>query len=215
MIKESFIESPLDGLSATQVRERLDEDGPNELPRQKKRSPWRIALEVLREPMLALLLAAGLIYLLLGDKGEALILLLFACFSILLTVVQEARTENVLEALRDLSAPRALVIRDGETVRVPGREIVQGDLLVLDEGDRIAADALVLRTQGLECDESLLTGESVPVRKRSVLQGDAIAREPGGDDLPGSVAKIVKLEHAWRRLDGRNDDGFQVAPFPG
>src|SRR3546814_3774582 len=78
MTKESLIESPLDGLSATQVRERLDRDGPNELPRQKKRSPWRIALEVLREPMLALLLAAGLTYLLLGDTGEALILLLFA-----------------------------------------------------------------------------------------------------------------------------------------
>src|SRR3546814_358668 len=122
--------------------------------------------------------------LLLGDTGEALILLLFACFSILLTVVQEARTENVLEALRDLSAPRALVMRDGGTVRVPGREVVQGDILVLDEGDRIAADALVLRTQGLECDESLLTGESVPVRKRSALQGDAVAHEPGGDDLP-------------------------------
>lgn len=184
MTKESLIESPLDGLSATQVRERLDRDGPNELPRQKKRSPWRIALEVLREPMLALLLAAGLTYLLLGDTGEALILLLFACFSILLTVVQEARTENVLEALRDLSAPRALVMRDGGTVRVPGREVVQGDILVLDEGDRIAADALVLRTQGLECDESLLTGESVPVRKRSAFQEDAVAHEPGGDDLP-------------------------------
>jgi len=94
--------------------------------------------------MLALLLAAGITYLLLGDKGEALILLLFACFSILLTVVQEARTENVLEALQDLSAPRALVVRDGGTVRVPGREVVVDDILVLDEGDRIAADALVL-----------------------------------------------------------------------
>src|SRR3546814_15934584 len=114
MTKESLIESPLDGLSATQVRERLDRDGPNELPRQKKRSPWRIALEVLREPMLALLLAAGLTYLLLGDTGEALILLLFACFSILLTVVQEARTENVLEALRDLSAPRSEERRVGK-----------------------------------------------------------------------------------------------------
>src|SRR3546814_2618647 len=75
-------------------------------------------------------------------------------------------------------------MRDGGTVRVPGREVVQGDILVLDEGDRIAADALVLRTQGLECDESLLTGESVPVRKRSAFQEDAVAHEPGGDDLP-------------------------------
>src|SRR3546814_15627531 len=121
--------------------------------------------------MLALLLASGLTYLLLGDTGEALILLLFACFSILLTVVQEARTENVLEALRDLSAPRALVIRDGGTVRVPGRAVVQGAILVLDEGDRIAAYALVLRTQGLACAESLLTGEAVPVSKAKVRKG--------------------------------------------
>src|SRR3546814_10079148 len=142
MTKESLIESPLDGLSATQVRERLDRDGPNELPRQKKRSPWRIALEVLREPMLALLLAAGLTYLLLGDTGEALILLLFACFSILMTVVQEARTENVLEALRALSTPRALVIREARTSVVGGKEVGHGVIVGLDEGDRIAADAL-------------------------------------------------------------------------
>src|SRR3546814_1195456 len=83
-----------------------------------------------------------------------------------------------------------IFMRDGGTVRVPGREVVQGDILVLDEGDRIAADALVLRTQGLECDESLLTGESVPVRKRSAFQEDAVAHEPGGDDLPYVFGEI-------------------------
>ena len=172
------------GLSHTQVRERLNRDGPNELPRQQQRPPWRIMLEVLREPMLVLLLAAGGTYLLLGDTGEALVLLLFAGVSITLTVVQEARTEKVLASLRDLSAPRALVVRDGIPVRVTGREVVVDDILVLDEGDRIAADAQVLRTQGLECDESLLTGESVPVSKRCAVEGDAMSSEPGGDGLP-------------------------------
>ena len=172
------------GLSAAQVRERLGRDGPNELPRLKKRSPWRITLEVLREPMLALLLAAGAAYLLLGDTGEALILLLFAGVSIALTIVQEVRTENVLESLRDLSAPRALVVRDGATVRVAGRDVVADDILVLEEGDRIAADARVLRANGLECDESLLTGEAVPVRKRCSVEGDVFTWQPGGDDLP-------------------------------
>lgn len=95
------------GLSASQARETLDRDGPNELPRKNKRTPLRIASEVLREPMRAMLLGAGPIYLLLGDKTEAVIFLLFAGFSVTVTMVQEARTENVLEALRDLSAPRA------------------------------------------------------------------------------------------------------------
>jgi P-type Ca2+ transporter type 2C len=134
--------------------------------------------------MLAMLLAAGAIYLLLGDSTEALILILFAGLSIVITIIQEARTEHVLEALRDLSAPRALVIRDGETVRIPGREVVEGDILVLDQGDRIPADALLLDARELEVDESLLTGESVPVRKRPVQDGEQPQPEPGGDDRP-------------------------------
>lgn len=172
------------GLSASQARARLARDGANELPRGKRRTPLRIALEVLREPMLAMLLAAGGIYLLLGDRTEALILLMFAGLSIVITIVQESRTENVLEALRDLSAPRALVIRDGETIRIPGREVVEGDILVLEQGDRVPADALVLEARDLEADESLLTGESVAVRKRPAAEGEAEHAEPGGDDRP-------------------------------
>ena len=174
----------LTGLSASQARERLAAEGPNELPRPARRTPFRIALEVLREPMFVMLLAAGGLYLLLGDKAEALILLGFAGLSILITIVQEARTERTLEALRDLSAPRALVIRDGEALRIAGREVVTGDILVLDAGDRIAADALLLETQALEADESLLTGEAVPVRKRVAGPGDQEQAEPGGDDTP-------------------------------
>ena len=172
------------GLSASQARERLTEGGPNELPRPNRRTPLRITLEVLREPMFAMLLAAGIIYLLLGDRTEALILLGFAGLSILITIVQEARTERTLEALRDLSAPRALVIRDGETVRIPGREVVIGDILVLEAGDRIAADARLVEARELEADESLLTGEAVPVRKRAALPSDLEQAEPGGEDTP-------------------------------
>lgn len=145
----------------------------------------RIALEVLREPMLALLLAGGIAYLLLGDLTEALILLGFATFSVAVTVIQETRTEHVLEALRDLSAPHALVIRDGARVHVPGREVVRDDLIVLEQGDRIAADAVLVEANDLQTDESLLTGESLPVGK-IVAENDAAleARRPGGDDQP-------------------------------
>ena len=101
------------GLSETDAQARLKTEGYNELPRPDRRTPLRIIIEVMREPMLALLLGGGVIYLLLGDLKEALILLAFAMMSVSITVVQETRTERVLEALRDLSSPRALVIRDG------------------------------------------------------------------------------------------------------
>ena len=173
------------GLTTDAARARLAEDGPNELARAGRRSLRRIAVEVLREPMLALLLAGGLVYLLLGDLAEALILLGFATFSVVVTVVQETRTEHVLEALRDLSAPRALVIRDGVRIRIAGREVVRGDLLVLEQGDRIAADAVLVAASDLQNDESLLTGESLPVEKVAGADGASDgARRPGGEGQP-------------------------------
>jgi len=135
--------------------------------------------------MLALLLVGGLVYLALGDLKEAIILVVFATMSIVITVVQETRTERVLEALRDLTSPRALVIRDGERKRIPGRDVVRGDLIVLTEGDRIPADAVLLESHDLQADESTLTGESVPVRK--IARDDRTEpgpHRPGGDDLP-------------------------------
>ena len=175
----------MQGLTEVEAQRRLKAEGYNELPQPDRRTPLRIALEVLREPMLALLLGGGVVYLLLGDLKEAIILLVFAMLSIVITVVQEARTERVLEALRDLTSPRALVIRDGERKRIAGREVVRDDLLVLSEGDRIPADAALVQSHDLQTDELLLTGESMPVRK--VAAGNvasSLSARPGGDDLP-------------------------------
>ena len=176
--------SGLQGLSAAEAAARFVREGANELPTAKRRTPLRIVVEVMREPMLALLVGAGVIYLALGDIKDASILLVFACLSVLITVVQEARTEKVLEALRDLTSPHALVIRDGERKRVAAREVVPGDLIVFAEGDRVAADARLVEARDMQADESLLTGESVPVRKSAAAETDPNKSRPGGDDLP-------------------------------
>jgi Ca2+-transporting ATPase len=171
------------GLSESEARARLNAEGPNELPRPDRRTPGRILLGVLSDPMFALLLGAGAIYLVLGDLREALILLGFAVASVSTAVIQEVRTERVLEALRDLTSPRALVMRDGERKRIPGRDVVRDDVVVLAEGDRVPADAVLLSAHDLQTDESLLTGEAVPVRKQTAAAAAPPPR-PGGDDLP-------------------------------
>ena len=173
------------GLAEASVQARLKADGYNELPRPDKRTPLRIVLEVLREPMLMLLLGGGAIYFIFGEPRDAVILLAFAMMSVVITVVQESRTERVLEALQDLTSPRALVIRNGVRRRISGREVVTGDVLVLAEGDRVPADAVLTESHDLQTDESLLTGESVPVRKiAATTAAPSASQRPGGDDLP-------------------------------
>jgi P-type Ca2+ transporter type 2C len=171
------------GLSEQEAAARLKAEGPNTLPASDRRTFGRIILEVLREPMFALLLAAAVIYLMLGDLTEAVVLAIFASTSVLIAVVRETRTERVLESLRDLTSPRALVIRDGTEKRIAGAEVVRGDLIILAEGDRVPADATVVSAHELQCDEALLTGEAVPVRKIAASGAPAPGR-PGGDDLP-------------------------------
>src|SRR5579864_4559724 len=173
----------LTGLSQAEARRRLQEDGPNELPQGESQGLLHTVIGVLREPMILLLLFAGGLYLFLGDHEEAILLLASIALIIAIELYQERRTEHALEALRDLSSPRALVIRDGEHQRIPGREVVRDDVLVLGEGDRVPADAVLLWCTNLSADESLLTGESVPVRKSARAVRSEVAR-PGGDDLP-------------------------------
>jgi P-type Ca2+ transporter type 2C len=161
------------GLTEVEAQSRLTQDGPNELPRKPPRSVWRIAFQVIREPMFLLLLAAGVIYLFLGDWVEALILLGAVVATAMISIVQEKRTDNVLASLRDLASPRALVVRDGQQKRIAGSEVVCGDVIVLAEGNRIPADAQMLSGNNLQVDESLLTGESVAVDKLLASGEDA------------------------------------------
>ena len=175
----------LTGLSEQEVSQRLQTEGYNELPTSDRRNILGIILEIASEPIFLLLLGCGGIYLFLGDTQEALILLGFVFFIVGINLYQEQKTEKSLEALRDLSSPRALVIRDGDRKRIAGREVVRGDLIVLAEGDRVPADGVLLWSTHLTVDESLLTGESIPVRKAAVDdQVDLPANRPGGDDLP-------------------------------
>jgi len=176
------------GLSHAEALARLKSDGMNELPASGQRDLFGIALEVLREPMFLLLVAAGAIYLFLGDLSDALMLLGFVCVVMAITIYQENKTERVLEALRDLTSPRALVIRDGLEQRIAGREVVRGDLLILSEGDRVPADAVLISCNHFSVDESLLTGESAAVLKTAQTESQIITntaiQSPGGDGLP-------------------------------
>lgn len=155
------------GLSEAEASARMIADGPNELPSEKRRGVLRIAFEVVREPMFLLLIAAATIYFVFGDVQEALTLLGAVVVVLAITIVQEGRTEKSIAALRDLSSPRAQVIRDGVVRTVPGRELVRGDVVKIAEGDRVPADLLLRRGTALAVDESLLSGESVPATKHA------------------------------------------------
>src|SRR5512140_2053066 len=183
----------MQGLTEQEARERLATGGYNELPATRKRTIFHILLDVLREPMFLMLIACGLLYLLLGDEGEALMLMGFVVVIIGITLYQEQKTERALDALRDLSSPRALVIRDGRQQRIAGREVVCDDLLLVAEGDRVPADSVLLTCSNMNVDESLLTGESVPVRK-TAWDGRTEMGRPGGDDQPWIYSGTVLVK---------------------
>lgn len=166
------------GLTSSEARQRLESDGPNELPASLNRGAWGLLREVVLEPMFLLLVACGAIYLALGDRHEALMLLGFVLVVIAITYVQKRRSERSLEALRDLSSPRALVVRDGQAIRIAGRELVVGDIVLLAEGDRVPADLHLIEAAALSVDESLLTGESAPVLKQAGGGGSGVSSGP-------------------------------------
>ena len=184
LVVKTFDIETITGLSERQAQEVLEKEGYNEIPSAKNRSGIAIIIEVIREPMFLLLVACGAIYLFLGDIREALMLLGFVFVVIGITFYQERKTERALEALRDLSSPRALVIRDGKQRRIAGREVVRGDIVVLSEGDRVPADAVLLSCTNFSVDESLLTGESVSVNKMECDDANMEMERPGGDNMP-------------------------------
>jgi len=176
------------GLSTEEATRLLASHGHNELPQEHSNHLLRLILATLREPMILLLLVTAVLYGLLGDGTESALLIASALVVIGIDLIQEFRSSRALQALKDLASPRALVLRDDVPVRIPAREVVPNDILVLSEGDRVAADAQVLSNAALSVDESLLTGESVPVHKSStdpnsivhggslVVRGSGIAR---------------------------------------
>jgi P-type Ca2+ transporter type 2C len=172
----------LAGLSKEEVAARLGRDGFNDLPAAKPRTPLVIARELVSEPVFLVLIACGSIYIFLGDMHEAGMLLGFVLLIACITLYQEHKTERTLEALRDLASPRALVIRDGKQVRIPGREVVRGDIAMLSEGARVPADGTLLYACNLSVDESLLTGESLPVSKSAATDRCVEVGPPGSDN---------------------------------
>ena len=214
------------GLSGAEARRRLEAFGPNSLPSAKPPTVWDRVLRLAREPMLILLLLAAAIYFVLGSMAEGGMLMLFALFSISLMLIQERRSENALAALKQLAAPLARVRRDGEEIRLPSAELVPGDLVILNEGERVPADGVLLAASHLAIDESLLTGESVPVDKTAapgaastlanrvygstlIINGHGIARvtETGARTETGklgtSLASIVPEETHLQQATGR------------
>lgn len=171
------------GLASAEAARRLARDGPNALPEREARTAWTIAADAAREPMFLLLCGAALLYLLLGEALEGGVLALMVGVTIGMTLYQEGKTERALQALRELGSPLALVLRDGTKQRIPARDLVAGDVILLAEGARVPADALLLSCHGIMADEALLSGESVPVRK-AVAAGDPGPARPGGDDQP-------------------------------
>lgn len=175
-----------DGLSEAEAQRRLSQDGPNELPVSRPRGVLRLLRDVVTEPMFLLLVACGALYMVLGDRQEALMLLGFVFVVMGITFVQQRRTERSLEALRDLSSPRALVVRDGQAHRIAGRDLVCDDIVLLAEGDRVPGDLHLVESSNLAIDESLLTGESAPVAKQAGPEADDAGVVPG-DSSPARV----------------------------
>lgn len=183
---------PPAGLSAEQARQRLAEAGPNAIEDRERSGLLATLRSIATEPMFLLLLVAAGLYLVLGDLGEGLLLAGFALGTVGLTLFQERRSARALDALRELTVPQVRVIRDGRVQRIPARELVPGDLFLIDEGERIAADGLLRDAAGLSADESLLTGESVPVRKAAWPGTERpAAAPPGGDDSPFVFASTL------------------------
>ncbi len=182
-MEHMFTIGDIRGLDDAEVADRVAGEGRNELPQTKKKTLFAMLFEIIKEPMFLMLMACGVLYLVVGDFKEAIMLLGFVFVIIGITLYQENKTERALDALRDLSSPRALVIRNGVQVRIAGRDVVRDDIVLLAEGDRVPADAAVLHAVNVSADESLLTGESVPVRK-GIWDGESSLKRPGGDDNP-------------------------------
>ncbi len=155
------------GLSADESTRRRAEYGPNELQAAARVSAWAMLLEQFRNVLVLILLAATVLSAFLGQGVEALVIAVIVLFAVLLGFIQEYRAERAIEALRDLAAPTAIVLRDGDEVEIPARDLVPGDVIVLRAGQRVPADSRLVAAINLQIEEAALTGESLPVAKQT------------------------------------------------
>ena len=184
---QSHLEDPniYQGLNEEEVLQRSLKFGFNELPSSKPRNFFAIGIEILKEPMFILLVSCCFLYLILGDLQESLTLSVFVVMIICITLFQSWKTEKTLAALRDLTSPKSLVIRNGQELYIASRDLVPDDIVILNEGNKVSADLIILNTSSLMVDESSLTGESVPIKKDNgdaayngtlIIQGSAYAK---------------------------------------
>ena len=194
------------GLTKGEAARRLESDGPNLLPSAKPRNFFQQFIGVVREPMLSLLVAAGLINFVVSEVLDASVLMLTVFIVVGISLYQSSRTEKALEALRDLSSPRALVVRDGVEERIPGKDVVRGDLVILSEGDRVPADGRLVSASNLSVDESMLTGESLSLYKKAddqVFSGTLIVTGYGRAliETTGAKTELGKIGTALRGIE--------------
>ncbi|NVM52103.1 MAG: cation-translocating P-type ATPase [Candidatus Helarchaeota archaeon] len=173
------------GLTDEEAAKRFQRDGPNEILRERVGSIWSVLRGTLSEPVFILLLTGALLYIIIGDLIEGLVLLSFICVIVIIDIYQEARSSRAVEALRAMSSPRANVLRSGIGKRITGCKVVVDDILFVAAGDIIPADALLLSANNLKIDESLLTGESLPIEK---IPASSI------DKLDGSIPAEEKIK---------------------
>lgn len=196
------------GLSEQEALELLDQYGSNELSDDSYRTLPKIILNAFSEPTVLLLFGIGLLYLFLGEIQELYSLISFLVLIVGITIYQEGKTEKTLKALKDLSSPRATVIRDGVTKKIAAQDLVPGDIIILSEGDRIGADLDLIEGGPISIDESIITGESFPVEKDAVknikttsgtliLRGQALGRvtSTGYNTELGKIGKSLKEEN--------------------
>ena len=162
----STLSSARRGLAKVEVQQRLERDGPNELQAAARVSPWRILLEQFKNVLILILLVATLVSAFLGHGVETIAIAVIVVFAVVLGFIQEYRAERAIEALREMAAPTVIVIRDGREMEIAARDLVQGDIILLQAGDKVAADARLLESVNLQTDEAALTGESLPVHKK-------------------------------------------------
>ena len=185
---------PFTGLSDVEATVRLRSDGENYLQARDRSSLLRICIQILIEPMFALLLVAVAIYWVMGDTSDALVLLGFITIIMSTTVLQQRHTDRLIEKLKELLSPTVMVIRQGRTLRIDSKQLVCGDIALIGEGQRIPADGVVVSTPGLRVDESLLTGESYPVERavsEPLLAGTIVSSGSGLFEVTATGARTT------------------------